>query len=441
MAARSDTMSYNLMALLAKNLLREFRHASDTGKRILRKTGRAVSRVLLLFIPIMLILSMTGCWSKYEINDVGITDSVVYDRMDDGKLKMTVEILNNKEGGASSSGQSEDGKSFYIFSGTASNVSESIANINKKFEWSLYLPFVRARIFTEKNARLGINSTLEYLLYNKNIRESAFMVISEGDYSAEDIYECLGGMSTTFGAFIDGLYNTRSETDGSSLFVDMMDFVRSLNSERTDPVAGLIKIMENQNESDIKQSGESKDGGEQSSYELVYEGAAVFRDDTMVGTLDREETQGYNFIMNNMRDCIISLNFHNIPCSVQILSSNCSKDVNYREGRLFADIPIDADVMLLEGQASSNIDISEIVEQLEQAISEHIKSLAEKCVLKTKNEYSCDIFGLGHSFYIKHTGEWHELKDIWRDVFHESEISVSVDVSLTRFGETVNPLA
>ena len=395
-----------------------------------------INKIISILLMFSILLSMSGCWSKKEINNLGIVGSVIYDIDASDMLDITVDVLNygGNSGGSMGSEVSSAENSFSTFSGSGENVSEALTNLTKNYEKSVYLPFVKARFFTDTMAAKGIKETVDYLLYDRDIRENAYIGIIKCK-NADKVYSAAAQLSTTLGGYIEGLHEIRKDSDGASVFIEMLEFTKAINSDERDAVAGVLEVLEKKTE--VKSSDSEK--SEEQEYSLLYNGAAVFRKDIFVGYLDTKETQGYNFVTGDIKNCIVTLTSGelNRPYSIQILSTSCDINVSYENGQAVIDLALSNDVMLLEGKSFDSS--SHSAKQIASALNKNIRDMVEGSIKKVQNVYNSDIYGFGERLHHQHPEIWKEIKDNWRNIYKNAKINLTSELKIKRLGETLNP--
>jgi spore germination protein KC len=72
---------------------------------------------------------------------------------------------------------------------------------------------------------------------------------------------------------------------------------------------GLIEIQENASKviTGSQTDSQSAQNSSEKEYMLVYSGLAAFKEDKLVGFMDKTETRAYNFIVNELNSAVVSL--------------------------------------------------------------------------------------------------------------------------------------
>lgn len=391
-----------------------------------------MKKIMLVILVFLLCLSCTGCWSRQEIDTLGIVGSVVYGMTPEKEVNMQVEIVNYGSQSADSSGGEDGQEPFLVRSGKGRNISEAVTNITDSLERILYMPFVQVRFFTEEYAKQDISDSVEFVIFDNKTRESAYLVIIKGE-NADKLYQCKPQLESTIGDYYGELAKSQKNADSSTVFVKTLDFLRAANSKTREPVAGVVEIIEK------PQSEDDSASEKEPNFEMKYGGTAVFRDMTLVGYLNDHETQAYNLIVNNYNGTTITIPFEETQeeNSIEVNQSNCKILTDFRDNRAYLTLEVTAKVTLLQSGQSKSLSDKKELQKIKKAIETHLKRDLDQTVSRAQQEFQSDIFGFGESMHIHHPQIWSQIEDQWPDFFSNAVLDVSVDVEINRINESL----
>src|SRR5690606_30037806 len=126
----------------------------------------------------MLIL-LTGCWDKVEINDQAIITATAFDKDDNGQIDLTLQIFIPKSfstGGTGSPGSA--GPVTFITSQKGDNIADALSKIQGKLSRKLFWGQCKVFIFGEEVAKSGIGNHVDYLLRQPQPRERGLLFVA-----------------------------------------------------------------------------------------------------------------------------------------------------------------------------------------------------------------------------------------------------------------------
>jgi spore germination protein KC len=210
------------------------------------------------------------------------------------------------------------------------------------------------------------------------------------------------------------------QSTGTSYGVILSDFLAWLTSPDRDAVAAQIKVIPPQ------------EGGKEKS--VLIEGLGVFRDDKLVGWLNKEETTGYLLIAQKItkgKTAIpVKVGEKVITYFVGISKSKIEPMVTGDKLSFRVTIKTQGEVAESNGIELS----SEDIEKVEKSAGETIRGLAEKTIEKAK-EYKSDFLGFTEKLHRSNLEEYQKLGAHWREAFSEADVEVVVDAKIIRTGK------
>ncbi|MGZ4160659.1 MAG: Ger(x)C family spore germination protein, partial [Neobacillus sp.] len=136
----------------------------------------------ILVIHCLLILLLTGCWSREEINDIAIVTTTAIDKMSDGKFRVSLQVAIPKLLGAvGAGGSSSDKEPTVVISDTGENVMDTYRKIQEKFPRRLFFSHSRNLIIGEKAAREGVFPVMDFFSRVRDARLRGFILFSKGE--------------------------------------------------------------------------------------------------------------------------------------------------------------------------------------------------------------------------------------------------------------------
>ena len=378
---------------------------------------RKTKLLALLLLLLSVALFTTGCWNRKELDKLGIVSAIGIDKEEDGKVKLTVQIIKPmpaKKGG----GGGEKEKPVIILSSTGETVFDAVRNFVEKSGRKLFHPHNSVIVLGEKMAREGVLPVIDWFNRDHEVRPLAWVMVTKGE--ASDIILTKSELERIPGHQIEMMlqgYGGVSKT----VPVHLLEFYEKLTSESDHPVLGRIQVKE-----EIDKT---------STFEL--KGAGVFRKDKLIGWLDPLETRGYLWIRDKVKSGIITVTCpenENKLVSLEIIKAGSKIKPELKEGKIRYRIEVKVKSNIGENMCNEKLAKPEIIALLEEeqraAVEQEIKTL----VKQAQEKFKVDILGLGVATMRQYPEEWKELKDRWEEKFPQVEVEVEVTSKISLIG-------
>lgn len=386
----------------------------------------------------MALMTTAGCWNRREIESIGFVLAAGIDEApEQGKIQVTVQIAKPFAiGGGEAVRGAADEKPFWTVSSTGYTVFEAVRNLLSQSPRRPFWAHNRFILIGEGLARKGIRDALDLFCRDGESRLRVWMVVVKGA-KASDLLQAEfelermpseGGMGLLQGAR-QGL-----STIGEGM---LNDFLQRLEGEGIDPIATRAEIVPRPQEFDIR--GELKRETIGGSARLT--GAAVFKDDRLVGWLNKPETRGFNWVMGKVRSGIIVIENPREEgkfIGLKILGARGGFKPEVRNGKVTVAVKIEADANV--GDVQGFIDLLRMPEawsSMERRMATVIENEVLAAVAKAQ-ELGSDIFGFGAELNRRYPKKWaDEFRDRWDEEFRKIDVKVEVKAKLRRTGLTV----
>jgi len=381
-----------------------------------------------IFIVILCLFFLTGCWDRKELPQIGIVAAIAVDKdPENGEYIFTSQIL--KPAAESTQNPSPE-KPFLMVSTTGKTIFDAIRKTNQIVDRKGFYAHNKVIILSEEIAKDGLLSILDSFQRGKEIRGYVWICIAKGT-SARDILKIRsGGVSRVPANFLKSVIeNTKYQLNSTS--INMLKFYKETLGSGIDPVVGVLSIEEridNSQEKIVKLSG-----------------GAVFKVDKLAGFLNESETRGYRWVSGDIESGAISL-----PSPIEA-SKFVSVEVNKMDAKIIPEvignhigftIDISEDGVVTEQQATSIFkDSKQLVEFLTTLEKENEKVIEEEVnkVIEKAKGFQTDIFGFGEALNKKYPETWIQVKDDWPSKFAEVPFSVNVKVNIKSSGLMKGP--
>ncbi|MBP1992236.1 Ger(x)C family spore germination protein [Paenibacillus eucommiae] len=383
-----------------------------------------VRKLFILFLSAVLLVTVTGCWNRRELNTLAITVGLGIDKAGD-KYKVSAQVVNPGEAASQKGVGIRSPVSLY--QATGSSIFEAVRKMTKESPRKIYSSHVRVVIIGESLAREGIGDVLDYMSRDHEFRTDFYIVLArEGE--AANLLSIMTSLENipSIGMF-DSL-ETSQKAWAPTVKVTLDKLISDLTSEGIHPVLTGIK-------GDIEK-GKNNNAVEKSRFESV--GLAVFNGDKLVGWLGETESKAYNYITDNVQSTV-----GYAPCpdgggvSLEVIRSKTNLKGKLVNGSPAIDVNIRTEANV--GEVACRIDLTKTksIEELETISEQIITDFIEAAIKRVQKQYKVDIFGFGEVFRRTEPKIWKKFAKKWDKQFANLPVNVNIDFKIRRLG-TVN---
>ncbi|MCM1567671.1 MAG: Ger(x)C family spore germination protein [Dehalobacter sp.] len=380
--------------------------------------------IMKVMVCFMLILPLSGCWSRHELNSLSFVVGVGLDKAEEpGEIQLTTQVVKPGElKSASVKNKSGAGgtNAYWNIKRTGYVASEIIRDFSHESSHRLYFPHNQVLIFERKLAEEGIQPYIDTFIRDSETRFNVLLVVSEDQ--ASEVLDVSPELEKLPAINIAKLVETQKITSESPT-VRLIDFINRLMSKSTAPIAPLIRVTGQGNEKTVE----------------VF-GTAVFKHDKLVGELNERETRGLLWVINEVKSGMINVAgpSGDGEVSLEITLAKSKMTPVIQDDTILIKLDIKAEGIVNSQSGSENLASPIIVASLEKELSAEIRKEII-AALKTAKDLNSDIFGFGDSIYWKYPSEWHELESKWDKVFPDVEVALNINTKLRSTGNISAP--
>ncbi|MFD1036923.1 Ger(x)C family spore germination protein [Virgibacillus byunsanensis] len=376
---------------------------------------------------IVLIIILSGCWSRTELDEMAIATAIGIDKREEDYL-VTVQILNPGEiAGKAVTTRSE----VVTYRTTGKTLFEALRKLTTEIPRKIYVAHVRIIIFGEELAKEGIGKSLDLISRDHEFRTDFFILVAK-DIESTEVLNVLTPIEKIPANKIYGSLQASEETWATTKAVTLDELITNLTSPGSNPVlSGVEMIGDSQIGMDI---GNVEKVDPPASLNLM--GLSVFKKDKLVGWLSQEESKGYNFIKGNVKSTVDYVACEEGTIAIEVIKTTSDVKGKVENGLPKIDIQINAEANIGEVQCGKDITKPEIIKELEQQFSDKTKKLINNSIKKVQEDFQSDIFGFGEAIHRSNSKAWKDLKENWDQEFSNVEVSVKVKYEIRRIGTT-----
>ena len=383
------------------------------------KNTRALSLILILSI----MLNFSGCWDRRELNSLAIVMGFGIDKAEaPDEVTLTVQIVKSGAGSSQTpnGGKSDENSSYINICETGKNTFAIIRDFTHKVSRKLYIGHNELIVFGEDLAKQGIRDNLDIFIRDHEGRMTVNLFVARG--YAKSIFEVTPAIGKITSGEIGQLMDGQRATS-ESVQLTLADVVADLTSTTKSMTAPYLDV--------------SIDCGKEM---ISINGTAVFKDDKLVGSLDKKETRGYMWAVDKIKSGIVSLEVLGETADIEIKKASGKIQCTMSDkDSISINILVDYEFAL--GSQTGDISLNDVenTPALEKAASDTVKAEILRTLNRAK-EMGTDIYGFGERIMQKYPEEWKGIESDWDELFKNLTVNVEVSSKLRGGGRIVNPI-
>ena len=404
-------------------------------------------RTALIFLLILSLLLLTGCWDYTDYDDLALISAIGID-LDKNTNEVIVTLQNYVPSTVS---QQSSGKSIPISGAVkakGATFTEALSKIQQARRKKLFYAYLNVVVVGKNASRKIITDTLRYFERSPNIRTTAYVAIAKG--TAEDVLTTMDpNVSVTIGQDIHGMID-QSPAAGSAFPVSIEDFNEKLAISGIEPVAPLVTVKQTSKSKTDKSSESTEDDGPikfsklKEGYQKI-NGMAAFKGENLVGWLNVKESTGLGWILNKEMSPYEEVKTfsknriqNTIAFSVSKSKSNIKVELVNNKPVITVDTHIEANLRKFARDMKVDYLTPDALTSAENGLADKVKSEIKAAIKKGQKNLKTDIFGFGFAFYRKYPSLWHsQYEKKWEDTFADIQINVNVEAKIINTGDSV----
>jgi spore germination protein KC len=348
-----------------------------------------LNRWLPFILVSALLLMLSGCWDRRELNDLAISLAMGIDKVDK-KYKVSVQVVQPGEVTDKKGGQ---GSPVTLYEAMADTIFEAVRKMTIESPRIIYAAHLRVLVIGESLAKEGIGQALEFLSRDYEIRTDFYIVVAKGT-TAANILSILTPLDKIPANKLSKSLEVSEKAWAPAVAVPLDELITDFVSEGKHPVLSGVQVK-----------GNSKTGSTLENIEAIRPdakiqnaGLAVFRKDKLIGWLNEEESKGYNYIINHVKSTV-----GHAPCpeggniAYEVTKSKADMKGSVREPHINIKLSVEQNV----GEVQCQIDLTkvEMLNELEKRSQQKLYDILNHTIQVAQSKYKVDIFGFGNAIH------------------------------------------
>lgn len=368
-------------------------------------------KMLILF----LILLLTGCYDKKELNEIAIMSATEINKIDN-EFIVNVQVVNPQSPDKTTNVQAP----FIMYQGKGRTIHEAYRNIKKQSSRFLYPNHMEILIINEKLAKEDINQIIDFFLRIPDIRTEFNVLIGKND-NILNITSPIDDISATS---ILNTMKTNNKYLGVTNLITFNEFANMSINKNLEIILPSIKITETTDKSDTTKNTESTTIN--SLYEL--DTLAIFKENKLTGYLTKQESIVYNIVKNKTK--IVLINFE---CEknkyITVEATDIKSEIDIKNNEINISMKMSGNIN--ENMCNMNLTKEKNIQKLQKDLEEYIKEITNENINNIRKEYNTDIFGFLDIIYKNNYKMYKKVKDHWyKDTYQNIKINIKPEIKL-----------
>ncbi|CAH0119075.1 Spore germination protein B3 [Paenibacillus sp. CECT 9249] len=382
-----------------------------------------VCKIGILLCAISVLLS--GCWSTIELNDRTFVSGLFVDKSPvPGEVLLTIAtpLTNRMTSGAEAGGPSSSGNPYATVTKSGKTFPEAMLRIQddltRKLTWGQTRIIVMGREYAEQ----GTKELFEWLIRQPQFHLKTYIIVAPG--KATEITE------------LTPVYE-RTPTEVLREFVNLKVLMQtSVKNYLEAVIAGQDVAASILTFGKVEAVSEK---GKETPWAGT-DGAALFRDGKLVGTLNMEETKVLSWLNKSHQSQIRTVELDGAKEKISVTMRQLKRQIRPQlsGNKIVFHITLTAEADVLSAVSSKDLLDPKVVHKIEQKFADDVRTDALAMLKKTQRLKS-DILMLGSIVDWRYPRKWREIRDDWRDYYRDNvDFQIQANIRIMHFGaETV----
>lgn len=376
---------------------------------------------------ILIVLFLSGC-NYRELDKIAITVGCGLEKVDDG-YKITVQIADTQKQGDSNSSTSPVRFKNYAY--TDRTIHEAARGILTKLPKKAYTKHMQILVIDEKIANNGINEIIDFWFREVELRNDFYVFVSK-DSTPIEVLGVLTQIYPINSVGIRNLIENNFKYLGGTVLTTFDDLTSSYISKTKEIILPTIMVL--------GKDGNKKDNLESSIPEslISLNETAYFRDNKLVGYLDKKQTIYYNLVKNALKTSIISYECDKDKFVTFEIIEN-KTDIDIVKNKPEVNIKVQAKGNLTSIMCEYDISKNDGIKMIEKEGSLEIKKQIDS-LFKLSKDNKTDIFSI-RDIYYKHNNKYYKNISNYNDFFDNLKVNVDVKLNIFEKGNSLQVIA
>ncbi|WP_433942904.1 Ger(x)C family spore germination protein [Paenibacillus sp. SN-8-1] len=394
--------------------------------------------ICLSIVSLMIMLILSGCWNRTELNELGIVVATGVD-FKDGQWTISYQVIvpsNMASGnGGSSAGTSQP--AVHVFSVNSTAIHQALNLSNLEHPRRVYVAHNKVLVIGKSAAEQGVGELMDFYFRNTEPRETVLMALTEGQ--AIDILNKLSPPEKLPGSSLSDMLTKESDQVSAYPVISVFNFALKMNSDAKGisvPVIDLAGDKSDNREEELETEDVLKQTQQPLKMKITKLG--IFHKDRLVGELNYNESFGLSWLTGDIHRTELSF-----PCSKGdqtqeragfTVNSSKTKITPRKSGSHYVmQIKVKLKGVLTESTCRQDLSNPKVIREIEAQIDQQIEDFIHTGWSAMKR-LKTDTAGFADKIHRKFPSDWRQIKDDWQDELARMELDIQVQSTIRRTG-------
>lgn len=373
-----------------------------------------------LWLSMVMIVLLTGCWDSRELTDIGFVVAMAIDKGEKKNIRVTVQIVNPVNVTSTQGGSSPAPLPPTTYSAEGNNVFDATRVLSRKLSRQLHYGHAVVLLVGEELATTqGIKKLFDGIERDSEFRPSATMVIARGT-TGEEIIKQRTSLDNSPAIKIKKMVAETEKAFGENIDEKIYQVIQAIVSSSKEPTITGIQLDYTNKEDKIMANG-----------------IATFKDGKLMRWLDGDESRGFLWVLGRVNSTLLTMDWNGQPHTIGIENIRTKSSFHSsfdKSGKPIIEVKIGADANIGEVDVPIDVTNPKLFLQIERLYMQAVHDEAV-ATIKLMQQQKSDIFGFGEVVHRDHPKQWRTLKRDWNDVtFPTIEVKVKVEAYLRNTG-------
>lgn len=383
------------------------------------------NKIYLALVLIILVLPLSGCWDKVELENRGFVISLGVDKLKEDKMnenlktvypnryKITIGLPKLSSFGSKDGGGGDESK--IIRKNLAPTVPGGMITANENVSERLDFSHTKVIVFGSdllKDEQL-LKEALDGLERVPDINRKILVVATGGE--AEKILEAKSGNQPMVGLFVTKFYENNTKMAATTFKENLEKLIRQFRNNG----CGIIPRIEIKDE------------------EVSLEGAALIANYKLVGWLEPKDVTQLLFLREEGLGVELLTEFKDILLKFRVLKQDAKFDFSKVNDTLKLTISLNINGEIEEYiMSNQNLFDDNLLQQFEDLFEQQVNKDVENTLKSVQQKYDEDFFQFERLLNAKDYKLWQEYSPNWQQSYKNMEIEVTGKVNIKSLGIT-----
>jgi spore germination protein KC len=389
--------------------------------------------IAVVCIGSLLSLTMSGCWSRMELNELGIVIGLGIDKKKDGHFGVSVQVVDPSE---VAEGQGGSGRTpVTMFEAEDNTIIGALRKMTTVSPRRIYFSHLRILVLGEELARSGIGDIMDFLYRSQELRPDYYVIVAK-DATAREALKVLTPLNKLPADYMYSSLHISERLWAPTSTTTTNLLLRTLLNPGKELLLTGVRLHER---NDILP--DSLDNVEQIATPnyLKFSGLAIFKEDKLVGWLNESNSKGYNFVVDKVRTTIGDMDCPNGgTMALEVIRTESRMQSGMKDGRPYGSIKVASEAIIPEAECSLDFSKQQTIKAIELEAEHRMVENMMQTIHLAQKTYRSDIFGFGYAFHRSNRREWSKLKGDWNEQFAAMPITITADIKVRGVGTMAN---